>query len=252
VTGAVPGGLVPAASVVRATRPGLRLYLLVNTSDVLVDALLAGTLDVAIGRLPQSADPGGLDTVALADEPLGIVARARHPLADRAHVDAADLEGATWILQPPGSPTRQESNRMLDDLGVHVPVDVIETASIVATLALLRDTDAVSVMPAGLAAHYGAPGWLTRLKVRQAGTGSRYELITRRNRTLAPAALAFVEATRALAAGRRAGRAAFPPGGSGPAAAASARTGPRRGPRKSGSGVASRLAASGSRRRRTS
>ena len=54
MTGAVPEWLVPAVRDVRAARPGLRLFLLVNTSDVLVDALLAGTLDLAIGRCPRT------------------------------------------------------------------------------------------------------------------------------------------------------------------------------------------------------
>src|SRR6478752_600388 len=41
VTGAVPGLLVPAVRAVRAGHPAMRVFLLVNTSDVLVEALLA-------------------------------------------------------------------------------------------------------------------------------------------------------------------------------------------------------------------
>jgi DNA-binding transcriptional LysR family regulator len=201
VTGAVPGWLVPAARAVRRSRPGLRLTMLVNTSDMLIDELLAGTLDVAIGRLTEHADPALLSIVTLGDEPLCIVARRGHPLAQRRRVSARDLEGATWILQTPGSPMRQESGTLFDRLGVQLPADVIETASIVATGGLLRDTDALSVMPLDLAEHYGA--WLVRLKVGDARAESRYDLITRRGRALAPAALAFVEEVQALARARR-------------------------------------------------
>jgi DNA-binding transcriptional LysR family regulator len=201
VTGGVPGWLVPAVRAVRKERPGLRLTMLVNTSDVLVDALLAGTLDVAIGRLTERADPALFAVVTLGDEPLCIVARRGHPLAQRRRVKAADLAGATWILQPPGSPMRQESHTLLDRLGVQLPADVMETASIVATSGLLRDTDALSVMPLDLAQHYGA--WLARLAIGDTGAESRYELITRRSRALAPATVAFVDAVQQLARTRR-------------------------------------------------
>jgi len=129
------------------------------------------------------------------------VARRGHPLAQRRRVKAPDLAGATWILQPPGSPMRQESHTLLDRLGVQLPADVMETASIVATSGLLRDTDALSVMPLDLAQHYGA--WLARLAIGDTGAESRYELITRRSRALAPATVAFVDAVQQLARARR-------------------------------------------------
>jgi DNA-binding transcriptional LysR family regulator len=131
-----------------------------------------------------------------------VVARTGHPLARKRLVDDDDLAAASWVLQPPGSPLRQEANAMLDKLGVRLPADVIETASIVATLALLRDTDALSVVPEDLAAHYGAPGWITHLRTRIAASGSRYELITRRGRSLGAAGDAFIAAVRGVAAQR--------------------------------------------------
>ncbi|HEY1329809.1 MAG TPA: LysR family transcriptional regulator [Casimicrobiaceae bacterium] len=208
VTGAVPGLLVPALRALRRSRPGVRVYLLVNTSDVLVDALAKGTLDVAIGGLPERADPGIIEAVPLSDEPLCVVARTSHPLARKRHAGAADLASASWVLQPPGSPLRQEANAMLERLGVRLPADVIETASIVATLALLRDTDALSIVPEDLAAHYGAPGWITRLRTGVVASGSRYELITRRGRTLGPAGNALIAAVRGVAGQRNRARAA--------------------------------------------
>jgi len=184
---------------VRRDRPALRVFILVNTSDVLAAALVAGTLDVAIGRLPTTADARLLDARPLAEEPLCIVARSGHPLVRRRVVRPGDLADAHWILQPPGSPTRHETDAMFDRMGLSVAVEPIETASIVATLALLRDSDALSAVPADLAAHYGAPGWLGRVPVAVAGAGSRYELISRRGRALGVPAEAFVAAIRRIA-----------------------------------------------------
>ena len=125
------------------------------------------------------------------------MARTGHPLTRRGRLGASDFEGVTWILQPPGSPMRQEANVLLDRLAVRVPVDLIETASIVATLGLLRDTDALTVVPRGLAVHYAAPGWIAPLDVAAVDPGSRYELLTRRGRALAPATLALAALLRA-------------------------------------------------------
>ena len=61
--------------------PGLKVFVLVNTSDVLAAALRQGTLDVAIGQLPADAERGEFDVEPLRDEPLCLVARAGHPLA---------------------------------------------------------------------------------------------------------------------------------------------------------------------------
>jgi|SRR5437762_1465 len=202
VTGAVPRLLTPAIRAVRDGRPGLRLFVLVNTSDVLVAALREGTLDVAIGRLPASADSAEFDTEPLRTEPLCLVARTNHSLAKVAPIRTAALAGVTWILHPPNSGMREEVTAVLARIGIRPPADLIETVSVVATLALLQASNAVSVLPVDLADHYAEHGQLTRLSLRLPASGSTTELITRRDRRLAPAAQDFVAALRRGAAQR--------------------------------------------------
>ncbi len=200
VTGGVPRLLAPAIHVIRQGRPGLRVFMLVNTSDVLVAALAQGTLDVAIGRLPAHADAGSFVTEPLGDEPLCIVGRAEHPLArGRRPVPTSALAGATWILQPPDSPMRQDVDAILARANLRLPADLIETASIVATLALLQDSDAIAALPLDLAVHYERQNLLVRLPVDLPPGGSAFELITRANRALSPAAAQFVAAVRKAA-----------------------------------------------------
>ena len=205
-TGAVPRLLAPALQQVRRDRPGLRAFLLVNTSDVLVGALAQGTLDVAIGHLPARADAAQYDVLPLREETLCIVARAGHPMARTKALAPAALSAVPWILHPPDSDTRAEARALLARAGVRAPVDLVETVSIVATLALLETSDAVSVLPADLADHYAAQGLLARLPVDlPAGGGTVTELITRRNRRLAPAAQELVTALQRIAAEPRVG-----------------------------------------------
>ena len=183
-----------------------------NTSDVLVAALAQGTLDVAIGHLPARADAADYDVLPLRDDTLCVVARAGHPLAHAQTLAPAALSAMPWILHPPDSGMRDEARAMLARAGVRAPVDLVETVSIVATLALLDTSDAVSVLPADLADHYAAQGLLVRLAVALPhGRRELTELITRRNRRLAPAAQELVAALQRTAAAPRALPAAASP-----------------------------------------
>ncbi len=63
----------------------------------------------------------------------------------------------------------------------------------------------MSLLPEGLARHYESPGMIARLAVSLPGAGTRYEIMTRSNRPLAPAADAFVAMLAAMASRQRAG-----------------------------------------------
>lgn len=209
VTGSVPRFVAPAIGALRAAHPRVRVYALVNTAEVLVDALRRGELDVAVTPRPPDDELDGLDARPLAREPLTVVARAAHPLARRRAVALAALRDLAWIVPPPGGPLRRDFDAIHAAAGLRLPRDLIETVSIVATLALLQSSDAVSLLPEGLARHYEAPGLVARLAVRLSGEGTRYEVMTRASRALAPAAVAFVDALVALAR-RPEARAALP------------------------------------------
>lgn len=199
VTGSVPRFVAPAIDALRADHPRVRVYALVNTSEVLVDALRRGELDVAVTPRPPDDELDGLETRPLADEPLTIVARAGHRLARKRSVGLGALNALTWIVPPAGSPLRRDFDAIHAAAGARPPTDLIETVSIVATLALLQSSDALSLLPEGLARHYEAPGMLARLAVALPGAGTRYEVMTRASRALAPAAQAFVAALARLA-----------------------------------------------------
>jgi len=192
VTGAVPGILAPAIRRMQAERPGVALFVLVNATEVLLAALRQGTLDVAVCPLPADADTADLVVRRLGDEPLRIVARAGHPLARARRAGADALVRVPWIVQTPESPLRRDVDAMLSAAGLRLPRSVVETVSVVATLALLQESDAVTAMPKALADHYARYGMVVALPVELPAPASRYELVTRARRELSPAARAFV------------------------------------------------------------
>ncbi len=201
VTGAVPRLLVPALASVRRDGPGVRVYLLVNANEVLAAALRQGTLDLAIGALPAQEDAAAFHVEPLADEPLCVVARAGHRPRRTAGGFAAAFARATWVLPPAGNPLRETADAWFAAAGRALPADLIETVSVVATIALLQQTDTMSILPVDLARHYEERGMLGRVEAALPPGGGRYALITRANRQLSPTALALRDALRATARG---------------------------------------------------
>jgi DNA-binding transcriptional LysR family regulator len=199
VTGAVPRLLVPALHAIRASAPGLKTYVLVNANEVLASGLRQGTLDVAIGALPAHEDAGALVAEPLADEPLCVVGGPAHGVRSARGARAVALARATWVLPPPGNPLRMTVETYFAGAGQRLPADLIETVSIVATLALLQQRGTLSVLPVDLARHYEARGMLRPLAVALPPGGGSYALLTRATRRLSPAAHGFVEAVRAIA-----------------------------------------------------
>lgn len=199
VTGAVPRLLVPALNAVRSRAPGLKTYVLVNANEVLAAGLRQGTLDLAIGALPAREDAAELASEPLADEPLCVVGGPAHGLPRAKSALAAALAAATWVLPPAGNPLRGTVEAFFAAAGKRLPADLIETVSIVATLALLQQPRTLSALPVDLARHYGARGMLRPLDIALPPGGGSYALLTRANRRLSPAAQAFVEAVRAIA-----------------------------------------------------
>ena len=195
VTGAVPGLLAPAIRRMQAEQPRVKLYALVNTSEVLLEALRLGTLDIAVCPIPGDAGDE-FDVRFLADEPLRIVSRASHPLVRRRKVSLRELMELPWVLQTADTPLRRDFDALLRGAGLRTPAIVIETVSIVATLALLQEIDAVTVMPRELAQHYARFRMVAELAVSLRSSIGRYELVTRANRELSPAALGFIAMLR--------------------------------------------------------
>jgi DNA-binding transcriptional LysR family regulator len=192
VTGAVPGLVAPALRRMQLERPGVRQFVLINTGEVMLAALRDGTLDVVVCPLPRDADVADFVVARLADEPLRVVARSRHPLTRRRAVTLAMLQDVPWLLQTPDTPLRRDVDAMLAAAGMPPPANVIETVSIVATLALLQETEAVTVMPHALARHYARFGMVAEIALTLPAPMSRYELVTRARRELSPVAEAFV------------------------------------------------------------
>ncbi len=160
VTACTVTGLFDALSAFHRAHPGVGITLLEDASDRLVEALRAGTVDVALVGTP-SAPPAGLDAYEVVREPLVAAVPSGHPLAGRDRVTLAELAAHPVVSLPAGTGVRAVLDEACAAGGVRMEIAFQAGApSAVADLAL-RGLG-VAVLSASMAD--GHPG-LTALPV---------------------------------------------------------------------------------------
>lgn len=169
--------VVPAVDAVRRRHPGLQIAVDVDTSPVLIDRLRQGQLDFAIARIPSDIDPAPFTYEEVGDEELCFVCRTGHPLATLDRVTLEDLAGQTWVLQPHGSLLRTLVHSMFRGRGLPIPAQVIESASVVMSMAMIDKTDALSVTARALAEMYCSTNRFSILKFEERFSVEPYGLV---------------------------------------------------------------------------
>lgn len=193
---ATPHLLPRAIAAVKRERPGISISVVEGTNDKLRPMLRAGDLDLVIGRLPEYRERAGLTHEILYEEPVSIVVRRGHPLAERSAVKLADLQSQEWILPPPETSLRRQLEQGFRAVGLELPALSIESVSILANFALLRETDMVAALPFDVA---GSQADLVRLPIDvDIGYGA-VGITRRRDAELTPAPQYFLSMIRRIA-----------------------------------------------------
>lgn len=188
VMGPVPTVLTRGVLAFKADNPKVRISIEVGTSDTLLPALVRGDYDVVLGRLPDQSDSQGLNIELFEQgEQMRVIARPGHPLTGAARLSLADLMALTWILHPLDSPMRRRVENALNAGGMVQALDIVETASILATTAMIEASDMIAVVPNDVAEHYARYAMVAILPVELPISMVNLGLLTRQARPLAPA-----------------------------------------------------------------
>ncbi|ELH5002272.1 Putative transcriptional regulator, partial [Salmonella enterica subsp. enterica serovar Heidelberg str. 670102-3] len=131
--------------------PTLHLNIEEKVMTPLLHDLLAGQVDVVVGRVGGRALQLPLNYQVLYTEPVCFVARPHHPLAARAQIAWSDLAHWRWIVWPTGTPIRISIDNALVDNGVMLPENTIESASMNVSTNLLQSSDMISILSLRLA-----------------------------------------------------------------------------------------------------
>jgi DNA-binding transcriptional LysR family regulator len=202
IMGAAPDVLAMAVAELKSERPLLNVRILGETSDQVVQLLHRREVDLALGRLTTPLQHNDFDFESLSREAMRLVVRAKHPLAVKAELTLDMLMNWPWILQPITSPARGLFEEELARAGLTTPADVVECASIFATLQLLQNSDAVAMLPESVVRDYLRAHLLAELPIEIGKSLSGFGLLRRKFETLSEPAEYFIALLRKYSAPR--------------------------------------------------
>lgn len=104
----------------RKQHPAAEISVMSGTSEVLVDQILAGEVDIAFVSLP--VDVRGIKTERLSEDQLVAIASPRHKLAKQRTISAFTLAGERLILGERGGNTRRLIDQFFAQAGVTLRV----------------------------------------------------------------------------------------------------------------------------------
>ncbi|OCI91178.1 LysR family transcriptional regulator [Rhizobium sp. AC27/96] len=184
--------VVPAIQRVTRAYPGIEINIEVENSNVLARELLAARHDFIISRIPDDLDPRLFLAHEIGVEKACLVVRNGHPLLAKGVASLEDLAGYDWVFQPPGTLLRRKVEDIFLTAGVPLPENVVNTSSLLLTLAVVCKTDAIAPIALDMAQFICGQS-------SQAGESSilpidfdidvrPYSLITARERAMPPSA----------------------------------------------------------------
>ncbi len=139
--------------------PPWRLHIVDGSAERLLQQLLAGDIDLLLGRLPRpggGAPPlGGLAQRVLYEGSLSVVAARNHPLAGRRSVALEDLLLWPWILPGLQSTTRVALVEAFLKRGLVPPVPLVESPSFFYSLSVVAHTELLTCCAHSAALHSG-------------------------------------------------------------------------------------------------
>jgi len=194
-------GLVPKAiNLLKARHARVHVAVNMSTSKVLVERLRSGELDLVVGRILDTEAADELNFEPLTDEPHVLIARASHPLIDRADLKLEDLMDQCWILPPAGSILRDRLTALFLSHGLEQPAETVETLDMPVVASLLLNNDMIVALPVEAVQPYLDAGLLKALPFDLGVSMDSFGIVTRKRHQLSPGADAMLIALRDAAA----------------------------------------------------
>lgn len=196
IMGAIPDILVSAVNWLRSAHPNLSIEILESTSRDLLDQLDDGRLDLMIGRSSVSEEPQEYNYYPISDEPISVVAGGRHP-DTKGPMPFEGLRDYRWVMYPKNMPLRVLLEQEMDQTGLALPANVIETASTFTTIALLqKSSDLVALLPTDVARMFAQAGMIRILPIQLKNPANTFGIVTRKGGMPTAVAELFIRAVR--------------------------------------------------------
>jgi DNA-binding transcriptional LysR family regulator len=170
--------------------PGIRFHLEVCGTARIVEALVHQSADIGMAFNVLNRDDVTLHGRSV--QPLQLICRPEHPLADRKTVSMNELAGVRAALPGSSFGIRYLIDQAAAAAGIEL--DMVYEANSLQTLKnLVRRSDLISFMPPLTFVHEAELGWLRAIPLSERDSETAtIDVITARNRKLSAAAAAFL------------------------------------------------------------
>ncbi len=201
------GVLVAAASTVlphaimrfKERFPTVTVTLRDRAGEQLLPDLIAGDLDVLLGRVSPLDATDGLEREVLYEEPIVLCCRAGHPIFSatrRRKITIDDALHYPWILPPRGLALRHQIEDALAAARSRLPASIVESVATLVNRTLLLNTDSMVFVPAQVIAEDVALGLLRQIPIPLELKAEPIAITFRSGEDLSPAAAQFINCLR--------------------------------------------------------
>jgi DNA-binding transcriptional LysR family regulator len=197
---ATPVLLARAVAALKARSPETTVLIEEGDLAALVPRLRGGEIDLVVGRLEPAHAAFDLETEALYNEPMVVVAGPRHRLAKRRGVSWADLAAEPWVVPPPWASMRRKLEQTFVKRRLPQPVDLVESASFLSIVSLVRERPAVAFLARSVARGFAREGLVAVLDIAFRQPLPPVGLIRLRGARRSPSAEQLAECLRRVAA----------------------------------------------------
>jgi len=175
IIGCTIAPLFDALAAFHQAHPGVEISLLEENSDRLIEAVRAGTIDLAlVGTTPAGHD--GLETLTIISERIVLAVPAGHPLAKRRRVALRDLDTCPVVCMPLGTGLRTVFDRACAVRSIQ-PVIALEASAPDAIADLAARGLAAAVLSESMAERYRDR--LTAVRIDDVDTPAQLALVWR-------------------------------------------------------------------------
>lgn len=191
VTGPAISYLVAAVRRVKQDAPDAQISIDVMPSRDLLNQLMAGDLDIVLGRILPEYDSKALHILPMHDERVTLIARADHPLGRAPIVTLTQMVDHEWVLQQRGSPIREATLAAFAAVGLAEPRNILDSPSMLMTVAYLSQSDAIAAVSDEVAQLLIRPPISANFTVLETAQEMRvppYYLLSQVHRPLSPLA----------------------------------------------------------------
>lgn len=146
-SGATIAGVVPQAVLsLLSAMPNASVEMIEAPMDRLFQQLTQREIDVAVGRATDRYHDPDIASEILYEENMHFAVRPNHPLAGRKSLQWSQLLAQRWVVWTRDIPARDLLETALSAAGRAIPSASVQSNSILATIALVAESDMVAVV----------------------------------------------------------------------------------------------------------